>query len=167
MPGAKPPRSGLRNMTDAITGLCQIPQPILIEGASNLEYSVRQEGFVHLVVNNLREFPRETSSSVLQRLHNCTNHLAQAGCAMVGKCANSWCPTTRRHSEGKLFRLDIDLGSKAGVDELKTEYIWLCASCASTMHPKVVVTGNTVTLCLAKNLPARVADTNASSVRVN
>jgi hypothetical protein len=86
---------------------------------------------------------------------------------MVDKCANSWCPTTRRHSEGKLFRFDIDLGSKAGGNELKTEYIWLCASCASTMHPKVVVTGNTVRLCLAKNLPARVADTNASSVRVN
>jgi hypothetical protein len=61
---------------------------------------------------------------------------------MVGKCANSWCPTTRHHHEGKLFRLDIDLGNKAGGDERRTEYIWLCAPCAQVMHPKVEVTGN-------------------------
>jgi hypothetical protein len=86
---------------------------------------------------------------------------------MVGKCANSWCPTTRHHHEGKLFRLDINLGSKAGRDERKTEYIWLCACCAQVMHPKVEVSGDTVTLRLTKNLPTLVADTNASSAWVN
>ncbi len=87
---------------------------------------------------------------------------------MVGKCANSWCPTTRHPHEGKLFRLDINLGSKAGRDERRTEYIWLCAHCAQVMHPKVECTGDTVTLRLTKNLPTRVADSNASSsVRVN
>jgi hypothetical protein len=85
---------------------------------------------------------------------------------MVGKCANSWCSTTRHHHEGKLFSLDIDIGNKAGEDERKTEYVWLCAPCAREMHPKVEVNGNTVTLRLTKNL-GRVADANASSARVN
>jgi hypothetical protein len=49
--------------------------------------------------------------------------------------------------------LDIALGSKAGGDELKSEYLWLCASCAQKMHPKVEVIGNTVTLRLTKNEP--------------
>jgi hypothetical protein len=70
---------------------------------------------------------------------------------MVGKCANSWCPTTRHQHEGKLSRLDIDLGSVAGKDERKTEYIWLCACCAQVMHPKVEVSGNTILLRLSKN----------------
>lgn len=87
---------------------------------------------------------------------------------MVGKCANGWCPTTRRHHEGKLFRLDINLGSRAGRDERKTEYIWLCGPCAQVMHPKVEVDGNTVTLRLTKNDPLPlVANTSASSARVN
>ena len=86
---------------------------------------------------------------------------------MVGKCANSWCPTTRHHHEGKLFRLDIDLGNKAGGDERKTAYIWLCACCAQVMHPKVEVNGDTVTLRLTKNDVMRVADAALSSVRVN
>jgi hypothetical protein len=85
---------------------------------------------------------------------------------MVGKCANSWCPTTCHHHEGKLFRLDIDIGNKAGGDERKTEYVWLCAPCALEMHPRVVVNGDTVTLQLAKNV-GRIVNTNGSSVRVN
>jgi hypothetical protein len=86
---------------------------------------------------------------------------------MVGKCANSWCPTTRHHHEGKLFRLDIDLGNKAGGDERRTEYIWLCAPCAQVMHPKVEVTGNTVRLLLTKNDPMRAVSAAASSARIN
>ena len=86
---------------------------------------------------------------------------------MVGKCANSWCPTTRHYHEGKLFRLDIDLGNMTGGDERKTEYIWLCACCAQVMHPKVEVNGDTVTLRLTKNDPTRVTDTDASSAWVN
>lgn len=70
---------------------------------------------------------------------------------MVGKCANLRCPTPRHHNEGKLFRLDIDLGSMAGDDERKTEYIWLCACCAQVMHPKVEVSGDTVRVRLSKN----------------
>jgi hypothetical protein len=85
---------------------------------------------------------------------------------MVGKCANSWCPTTRHHHEGKLFRLDIDIGNKTGGDERMTEYVWLCAQCALEMHPRVVVNGDTVTLQLAKNV-GRIVNTNGSSVRVN
>jgi hypothetical protein len=86
---------------------------------------------------------------------------------MVGKCANSWCPTTRHYHEGKLFRLDIDLGNKGGGDERKTDYIWLCGSCALEMHPKVEVAGDTVTVRLTKNAPMAVADGPLSSVRVN
>lgn len=85
---------------------------------------------------------------------------------MVGKCANSWCPTTRHHHEGKLFRLDINLGNKVGGTERKTEYVWLCSQCALEMHPKVVVHGDTVRLLLTKNLPA-VTDAATLSARVN
>lgn len=70
---------------------------------------------------------------------------------MVSKCANSWCTTIRCHNEGKLFRLDVNLGSKSGGDERKTEYIWLCDCCAQVMHLKVEVIGDTVTLRLTKN----------------
>jgi hypothetical protein len=73
--------------------------------------------------------------------------------AMAGNCANRWCSAPRLEDEGKLFRLDINLGNRAGGDERKTEYIWLCASCANRMHPKVEVSGNTVTLRLTKNEP--------------
>ena len=86
---------------------------------------------------------------------------------MVGKCANSWCSTTRHHHEGKLFRLDINLGNMAGKDERKTKYIWLCAPCAQVMHPKVEVNGDTVTLRLTKNDPMGEAGTDTSSARVN
>ena len=86
---------------------------------------------------------------------------------MVGKCANSRCFTTRHHQEGKQFRLDIALGNKAGGNELKTEYIWLCAKCALEMHPQVEVTGNSVILRLTKNDVVPMADAAASSVRVN
>ena len=87
---------------------------------------------------------------------------------MVEKCVNNRCPTLRHKHEGKLFRLDIDLGNKAGGSELKTEYIWLCARCALEMHPEVEVTEDAVRLRLLKNTPMRmVADTNASAERVN
>jgi hypothetical protein len=86
---------------------------------------------------------------------------------MVGKCANSWCSTTRHHHEGKLFRVDIDLSNKAGEDEQKTAYVWLCARCAEQMVPKLEVTGHTVTVRLSKNDATPVANASASSMRVN
>lgn len=82
---------------------------------------------------------------------------------MVAKCANSWCHTTRHHDAGKLFRLDINLGNKAGGKERITEYIWLCARCAQQMHPKVEFTGGTVTVRLSKNDPTVAAETAALS----
>lgn len=80
---------------------------------------------------------------------------------MVCKCANNWCPTTRHRQEGRLFRLDINVGNKAGGTECKTEYIWLCSSCAQVMHPKVDVRGDTVILRLTKNDSTQIADTIA------
>jgi hypothetical protein len=85
---------------------------------------------------------------------------------MVGKCANNWCPTTRNH-QGKLFRLDIVVGNRAGGKERKTEYIWLCAPCADKLHPEVDVLGNTVTLRLTKKDPVRAVEANVVSERVN
>ena len=85
---------------------------------------------------------------------------------MPDKCANNWCLTTRHHQEGKLFRLDLDIGNKTGREERKTEYVWLCAQCALEMHPKVVITGDTISLRLAKN-PARVEAFTTSSRQVN
>ena len=86
---------------------------------------------------------------------------------MVSKCANNWCSTTRRNHEGKMFRLDIDLGSLTGGNERKTEYIWLCVSCAQIMHPEVEVTEDSVLLRLTKNLPMLVADAPLVSAQVN
>jgi hypothetical protein len=86
---------------------------------------------------------------------------------MVGRCANSSCSATRHQHEGKLFRLDINLGNKAGGTERKTEYIWLCAHCSQQMHPKVEVTGNTVTLRLTKSEPMRLARTETPLRSVN
>jgi hypothetical protein len=71
--------------------------------------------------------------------------------AAKAKCANRWCSATRHHHEGKLFRLDLDLGSTTGCDECRTEYLWLCPDCAQLMHPRVEVNGNTVTVRLSKN----------------
>jgi hypothetical protein len=86
---------------------------------------------------------------------------------MASKCANSWCPTTTHRQEGKLFRLDINLGNKAGGTERKTEYIWLCSHCAKKMHPRVEVAGNTVRVLLSKNEPTLVADPEMFLGRAN
>ena len=63
---------------------------------------------------------------------------------MATKCANRCCTATRNVNEGKLFRLDLDLGSKTGGDEHRTEYMWLCSDCAQRMHPRVEVSGDTI-----------------------
>ena len=55
---------------------------------------------------------------------------------MAVKCVNHYCTATRHDDEGKMFRLDLDLGSKNGGSERMTEYIWLCADCAQRMHPR-------------------------------
>lgn len=87
------------------------------------------------------------------------------GCAMVSRCANQFCLTPRRPDMGKMFRLDIDLGNKAGGSERKTAYIWLCSGCAEKMHPKIQITGNTITLLLSRNDPMR-TDTATLADRV-
>jgi hypothetical protein len=67
-----------------------------------------------------------------------------------------------------MFRLDIDLGSKTGRgDERKTEYIWLCASCARIMHPEVEVTEDSVLLRLTQNVPVLMPETPRVAARVN
>ena len=86
---------------------------------------------------------------------------------MVGKCANSWCPATHQQHEGKLFRLDIALGNKAGETEQKMAYLWLCAKCAEEIVPKIEAAGDTVTVRLSKNVPMRVVDADGFSARVN
>jgi hypothetical protein len=91
-----------------------------------------------------------------------------AGRVMVAKCANNWCLTLQRQDQGKLFRLDIDLGDKSGATERKTEYLWLCGHCAQIMHPKVEVAGDTITLRLTKNASVSlVADSDVLLKRAN
>lgn len=77
---------------------------------------------------------------------------------MASKCTNPCCTATRHRNEGKLFRLDLDLGSITGADEHKTEYMWLCAGCAERMHPRVEVSGNTIKVRLSLNAPIPPAD---------
>ena len=68
---------------------------------------------------------------------------------MSGKCVNRACSAIRGPNEGKLFRIDIDIGSNSGGNERKTEYIWLCGHCARTMNPKIEVAGNVLTVRLS------------------
>lgn len=85
---------------------------------------------------------------------------------MTVKCANRWCSATRHRDEGKLFRLDLDFGSKNGGDEHKTDYMWLCSDCAERMHPRVEVNGDTVTVRLTKNEKIPPASASTSPLRV-
>ena len=71
------------------------------------------------------------------------------GVAVAGKCANNSCSARRTEHEGKLFRLDLDIGNTAGGTQHKTDYIWLCTSCAQQMSPKVSVRGDTILVRLA------------------
>jgi hypothetical protein len=69
---------------------------------------------------------------------------------MVGKCANSWCLATPHDHTGKLFRVEIDVGSKAGKCRQETTDLWLCARCAAEMDVRVEVSGDTVRVRLSK-----------------
>jgi hypothetical protein len=84
---------------------------------------------------------------------------------MAVKCVNRHCGATRHLDEGKMFRLDLDLGSKNGGSERMTEYIWLCADCAQRMHPRVEVSADKVTIRLSENLPPLPADAHAAHLR--
>ncbi len=83
-----------------------------------------------------------------------------------GKCANNSCPARHTAREGKLFRLDLDIGNTAGEIQHETTYIWLCSRCAARMIPKVSVTGNTVFVRLGLT-PQALGRAAAWSPRVN
>ncbi len=79
--------------------------------------------------------------------------------AISRKCVNSACSASfRGPDEGKLFRIDIDIGSNSGSDERKIEYIWLCARCARTLNPKIDVAGNVLTVRLLATEEYRASD---------
>jgi len=67
------------------------------------------------------------------------------------RCANHDCTATRRNDEGKLFRLDLEVGSVTGESEHHVEYLWLCPKCSLTLQPKVRVCGDSVQLRLTQN----------------
>jgi hypothetical protein len=75
------------------------------------------------------------------------------------KCVNSACSASfRGPDEGKLFRIDIDIGSNSGSEERKTEYIWLCGRCARTLNPTINVAGNVLTVKLLATEDCRARD---------
>lgn len=82
---------------------------------------------------------------------------------VVAKCANPVCSAPHAANDGRLFRLDLDIGNSAGEIQRKTMYIWLCSRCARQMSPKVTVKRNSVLIGLAltchkatgSDLPAR------------
>ena len=87
---------------------------------------------------------------------------------MTGKCANSLCSAFRyRHGEGKLFRIDVDLGKKSGEHQWKTAYVWLCSRCAREMYPKIEVAGDAVRVRLAKIEPSLLSQNSSVPARVN
>jgi hypothetical protein len=77
---------------------------------------------------------------------------------VLGKCANNLCSTRRTEKEGKLFRLDLDIGNTAGATQQKTTYIWLCSLCARQMTPDVSVAGDRVLVRLASTSHKSVHD---------
>ena len=77
---------------------------------------------------------------------------------MSGKCVNGSCSAVRGPNEGKLFRIDIDIGSNSGGDERRTEYIWLCGHCARTMNPKIEVAGNVLKVRLSATKDYKTGD---------
>jgi hypothetical protein len=84
---------------------------------------------------------------------------------MVGKCANGSCSASQNNGDGKLFRLDLDIGNTAGTTQRKTAYIWLCGRCAPQMNPRVEVAGSTVRVLLAMvHHPLPIAPSSAATV---
>ena len=86
---------------------------------------------------------------------------------MVGRCANDLCATPRKQSEGKTFRVDVDLANAAGQSELKTAYLWLCPRCAATLVPRIEVAGHSVKVRLSKISCMPPVATASSSTSVN
>jgi hypothetical protein len=78
---------------------------------------------------------------------------------MAARCANPACQAIRHEDEGKLFRIEVELGDKAGTRKLKTGSLWLCRRCVRKMNPKIEVAGNIVRVLLAAipAVPAPVA----------
>jgi hypothetical protein len=86
----------------------------------------------------------------------------------ASKCANHACSAVCRHTEGKFFRFDLDVGNAAGELRCRTVYLWLCARCARQMKPRVEVSGDTITLLLASTKrPPLAAGDAIRSGRVN
>jgi hypothetical protein len=65
------------------------------------------------------------------------------------RCANHCCNAVRQSDEGKLYRLDLELGSLRGEDEHRTEYLWLCSECASYLRLRVQAHGDSVQVRLS------------------
>jgi hypothetical protein len=68
---------------------------------------------------------------------------------MFGRCANPVCSCSRHPEQGKLFRLDVEIGNSAGATKIRTVYVWLCDRCALRMNPRIEVAGHTVRVLLA------------------
>jgi hypothetical protein len=92
---------------------------------------------------------------------------------MAMRCANHSCSAVRRSDEGKLYRLDLELGSLCGGDELHTEYLWLCSDCASYLRPRVQQRGDSVQVLLSAHcsapprIPPQIDRTPATRLHVN
>ena len=86
---------------------------------------------------------------------------------MTGKCANGLCSASRYQGEGKLFRIDVDLGRKSGEHQWKTAYVWLCSRCAQEMYPKIEIAGDAVRVRLARIGPILLPKKSPVSARVN
>jgi hypothetical protein len=86
---------------------------------------------------------------------------------MIATCANRMCSTHRVNEEGKLFRLDFDIGSTAGANQRKTIYVWLCEVCAAQLSPRVEVSGDAVLVRLGATYQSATPASGWSRPRVN
>jgi hypothetical protein len=86
---------------------------------------------------------------------------------MSGRCANPMCSVPRLPEEGKLFRLDIEIGNADGTCGTKTAFVWLCGQCSQAMNPKIEVAGNTVKVLLAAHPVMPVAARPSAGTCIN
>lgn len=74
-------------------------------------------------------------------MHSVADAAVMGGTDMDSKCVNYWCSPS--YHEGKLIRVEFELGGPVGERQLKTMPLWLCARCARDMTPASEVAANT------------------------
>ena len=69
---------------------------------------------------------------------------------MSDRCANPPCSAPRHPNQGKLFCVEIEIGSATCTAQRTTAYVWLCDGCAKQMKPNSEVAGDIIGALVAQ-----------------